>query len=173
MKQSKDYKLLYTSYHLLENEIYTSIYETIDELISRENMYIFSLTPSFQGSIKNIDQFLISSWVSEAISQEINSTVRQFIQETVASFMEDQKKETVLDLLLSEILLEFNFKETGLKNADLITKTANLQLANGEINYLDWVQLINQSTNVRSDYVDATKSLNQSIIQLNYLKPNN
>lgn len=65
------------------------------------------------------------------------------------------------------------FKETGLKNADLITKTANLQLANGEINYLDWVQLINQSTNVRSDYVDATKSLNQSIIQLNYLKPNN
>ncbi|TKB97773.1 CusA/CzcA family heavy metal efflux RND transporter [Pedobacter cryophilus] len=65
------------------------------------------------------------------------------------------------------------FKEIGLKNADLINKTANLQLANGEINYLDWVQLINQSTNVKSDYVDAVKSLNQSIIQLNYLKANN
>lgn len=60
------------------------------------------------------------------------------------------------------------YETTALKNAALITTTANQQLANGSINYLEWVQLINQATTVRNDYVEAVKNLNQSIIDLNY-----
>jgi heavy metal efflux system protein len=60
------------------------------------------------------------------------------------------------------------FETTALKNAALITATANQQLNNGNINYLDWVQLINQATAVKSDYTEAVKNLNESIIQLNY-----
>ena len=55
---------------------------------------------------KNIDQFGLSSWVSAAISDEIESTVRSFIQETVKIFMEDQRNENILQGLLSEILME-------------------------------------------------------------------
>jgi cobalt-zinc-cadmium resistance protein CzcA len=61
------------------------------------------------------------------------------------------------------------YEATALKNAQTITNTANLQLANGGINYLEWVQLINQSTVVKNDYIDAVKNLNESIIQLHYL----
>jgi cobalt-zinc-cadmium resistance protein CzcA len=60
------------------------------------------------------------------------------------------------------------FENTALKNATLITVTANQQLANGNINYLEWVQLINQATVVKSDYVEAVKNLNEAINQLNY-----
>jgi len=60
------------------------------------------------------------------------------------------------------------YENTALKNAALITTTANQQLANGNINYLEWVQVINQATTVKSDYVEAIKNLNQSIIELNY-----
>jgi cobalt-zinc-cadmium resistance protein CzcA len=60
------------------------------------------------------------------------------------------------------------FESTALNNASIITKTANQQLANGSINYLEWVQVINQATTVKSDYVEAVKNLNESIIQLNY-----
>ncbi len=60
------------------------------------------------------------------------------------------------------------FETKALKNAALITVTANQQLANGIINYLEWVQVINQATIVKSDYLEAVKSLNESIIQLNY-----
>ena len=60
------------------------------------------------------------------------------------------------------------FETTALKNAALITTTANQQLANGNINYLQWVQVINQATIVKNDYVEAVKNLNQSIIELNY-----
>ena len=61
------------------------------------------------------------------------------------------------------------FENMALKNATTISNTANLQLANGGINYLEWVQLINQSTVIKNDYIDAVKNLNESIIQLNYL----
>ncbi len=60
------------------------------------------------------------------------------------------------------------FENTALVNAQLITTTANTQISNGNINYLEWVQLINQATAVKSDYVEAIKNLNESIIQLNY-----
>lgn len=61
------------------------------------------------------------------------------------------------------------YEEHALKNADLITKTANQQFANGDINYLEWTILINNTISIQSDYVDALKNLNQSIIQLTYL----
>jgi cobalt-zinc-cadmium resistance protein CzcA len=61
------------------------------------------------------------------------------------------------------------YETTALKNAQTISNTANLQLANGGINYLEWVQLINQSTVVKNDYIESVKSLNESAIQLHYL----
>lgn len=61
------------------------------------------------------------------------------------------------------------FETTGLKNAQLILETANKQFMNGEINYLDWVMLTNQAINIQSNYLDAIKNLNESIIQINYL----
>ncbi|MCQ6959262.1 CusA/CzcA family heavy metal efflux RND transporter [Mucilaginibacter aquariorum] len=64
------------------------------------------------------------------------------------------------------------FESKPLKNAELIAKTANQQIAAGNINYLEWVQLINQSTTIKNDYLDAVRSLNEAIIQLNYLTNN-
>ncbi len=61
------------------------------------------------------------------------------------------------------------FEQTALKNADLVSSTANQQLAAGSVNYLEWVLLINQSTQVKSDYLDAVKNLNQAIIEMNYI----
>lgn len=61
------------------------------------------------------------------------------------------------------------FENKSLKNADLITQTANQQLNSGNINYLEWVQLVNQATAVKSDYIEAVKNLNETLVQLNYL----
>ncbi len=60
------------------------------------------------------------------------------------------------------------FETNVLKNAALITETANLQLGNGIINYLEWVQLISQATTVKNEYLEAERNLNEAIIQLNY-----
>jgi len=61
------------------------------------------------------------------------------------------------------------FEDNALQNASTITKTANDQFANGDINYLEWTMLINNANSIQSNYADAVKDLNQSIIQLNFL----
>jgi cobalt-zinc-cadmium resistance protein CzcA len=61
------------------------------------------------------------------------------------------------------------FEKTALNNSTLINTTAQQQLVNGNINYLEWVTLINQATAIRNDYIDAIKNLNDSAIQIKYL----
>lgn len=61
---------------------------------------------------------------------------------------------------------------TSLKNADLILKTANLQFINGEINYLDYVLLVNQALAVRNQNLESLRDLNTTIINLNSLQEN-
>lgn len=60
------------------------------------------------------------------------------------------------------------FESKPLKNAALITTTANQQIAGGNINYLEWVQLVNQAVTIKNDYLEAVRNLNEAIIQLNY-----
>ncbi len=61
------------------------------------------------------------------------------------------------------------YENTALNNAKLIFETANKQFINGEINYLDWVMLTNQAISIQSNYLDALKNLNETVIQINYL----
>jgi len=62
-----------------------------------------------------------------------------------------------------------NFEEKGLANALLISKVANENFTNGEINYLDWVMLYNQAITIQNNYLEALKLLNESIISINYM----
>jgi len=76
-----------------------------------------------------------------------------------------------------QMLAEWDFYETeikyyensGLQNAAVITRTANYQFNNGEINYLDYVNLLNQALNVQSNYIDLLQKQNQIGISIQYL----
>jgi cobalt-zinc-cadmium resistance protein CzcA len=68
-------------------------------------------------------------------------------------------------------VIEF-YEQNELKNAISLTKTALQQFSAGEINYLEWVILNNQSIIAQSGYFDAIKDLNDTIILLNYLNSN-
>jgi cobalt-zinc-cadmium resistance protein CzcA len=64
------------------------------------------------------------------------------------------------------------FESTALKNSETILSNADKQFKSGEINYLEWVLLVNQSVSIQSDYIDARKALNQSVIFLNSFTTN-
>ncbi len=61
------------------------------------------------------------------------------------------------------------YEKEALKNVDIILTTANRKFINGDINYLEWVMLINQNTEIQSNYIEAVRQLNNSIIHLNNL----
>ena len=63
--------------------------------------------------------------------------------------------------------------EAGLlNNTETIFKIANEQYLNGEINYLEWVMVVNQAVSVKSNYVDAVQQLNELSIHLETLTAN-
>ncbi|MDR2205715.1 MAG: TolC family protein [Flavobacteriaceae bacterium] len=64
------------------------------------------------------------------------------------------------------------YKTKGLKNAETILNTANRLFYEGEINYLEWSILMNQSLEIENKYIDNQKLLNEKIIEINYLKGN-
>ena len=65
------------------------------------------------------------------------------------------------------------FEANSNKNSKIITDVANKQFINGDINYLDFVLLVNQSIAIQNSYIEAVKSLNDSVIAINYLNSKN
>ncbi|OAQ41817.1 acriflavine resistance protein B [Pedobacter psychrophilus] len=61
------------------------------------------------------------------------------------------------------------YEKVALKNADIIAKTANEQFSNGEINYLNWVILINNALVIKDQYLVSVNHLNENIINLQSL----
>lgn len=64
------------------------------------------------------------------------------------------------------------YENSANKNAETILNTANLQFQNGDIDYLQWVLLTNNAISIQSQYIEAVKNLNQSIIKLNFFTSN-
>lgn len=102
------------------------------------------------------------------------------IQESIAE-NEIERERLSLENRLKNVQFAFEknkerlayFEKTALPNATIITETANKQFIGGEINYLDWVMLVNQSISINNQYIDTVNMLNESIIELNYLTSKN
>ncbi len=82
--------------------------------------------------------------------------------------METKYQQTLQQMLRNQQLVDY-YEKTALKNANTILLSASQQFKNGDINYLEWVLLANQATSIQSEYTDAVKNLNQSIIEINSL----
>lgn len=61
------------------------------------------------------------------------------------------------------------YETTTLPYAKTMSNTANVQFFNGEISYLEWTILINNSISIQSNYLDIINLWNQNSIQLDYL----
>ncbi|MEO6189370.1 MAG: TolC family protein, partial [Saprospiraceae bacterium] len=61
------------------------------------------------------------------------------------------------------------YQSTGLLMADKIFSSAQTAYTQGEINYVEYVQSIQQATFIKTEYLQALNNYNQSIIYLNYL----
>jgi cobalt-zinc-cadmium resistance protein CzcA len=63
------------------------------------------------------------------------------------------------------------YESQALQNADLIITTADAQFQAGDINYLQWVILVDQAITIKSEHIQALASYNTAVIEL--LKLNN
>lgn len=61
------------------------------------------------------------------------------------------------------------YEQKGLENSEQIISTANRQLYQGEINFLEWTILVNQALDIQNLYIERVKSLNDRTIEMNAL----
>lgn len=64
------------------------------------------------------------------------------------------------------------YETTGLKNAETIISTADQQFQEGEIDYLQWVILVNQAIGIKGEYINMLNACNQASIELSKLYNN-
>lgn len=64
------------------------------------------------------------------------------------------------------------FEKSALKQATILSENANLQFANGAINYIEWIMLMNQSIGIQSEYINAVNEWNNTIIEMNSFRDN-
>ena len=62
------------------------------------------------------------------------------------------------------------FENIANQDAKLIIKSARDQFNGGNINFLEWVVLVNGAIRIQSDYIDAVMEMNQLIIELQSFK---
>ena len=110
--------------------------------------------PLFNSAIPNKQKaFEINTQIAENSLINEKLKLQNQYQELLHEYKKD--KETVL-----------YYENQALKNVDLITNAANKKFINGDINYLEWVMLINQNTAIQSNYIEAVRKENQTIIIL-------
>lgn len=61
------------------------------------------------------------------------------------------------------------YQQIGKRQADVLIKTANLNYKNGQIGYIEWGTLINQSIQINMQQLEAIKMLNITAAELHYL----
>ena len=82
--------------------------------------------------------------------------------------LQNQYQELLQEYQKNKTTIDY-YETKALRNVDLVTITANKKFIGGDINYLEWVMLINQNTEIQSNYIETVRNLNNSIIELNAL----
>lgn len=113
--------------------------------------------PLFNSNIKNRQKAL-----------EINSQIAENNLTNEKLKLQSQYQELIQESKKHQETIAY-FENQALKNVDLVTKAANDKFINGDINYLEWVMLINQSTEIQSNYIEAVRKFNETILKLGNL----
>lgn len=61
------------------------------------------------------------------------------------------------------------YETDGLANAQTIIDAANSQFTNGDIDYLQWVLVVNQAITIKNEYLDTVNNYNKAVIALQTL----
>jgi cobalt-zinc-cadmium resistance protein CzcA len=65
------------------------------------------------------------------------------------------------------------YQQFILPNAKLLAETATKKMDAGEIGYLEWVMLINQSIQSQNEYLGYVQQLNEAVVEIEKISSNN
>lgn len=172
----------YPTIKLFEQEVTISKAEVslekskkMPELIGGVYWQTFKANTNFQDSYNGVYgqfgvalPFFNSSFNNKKKALEINTQIAENNLNNEKLKLQTQYQELLQEYKKHQTTIDY-YETKALKNVDLVTNTANKKFIGGDINYLEWVMLINQNTEIQSNYLEAIKRINNNIIILKSL----
>ena len=84
-----------------------------------------------------------------------------------AIFMLNYKK--AIQEVTTNLQMVNYFENKAIKNADETMQATTIQYNSGNIDYLEWVMLIHQNTEIENNYIEAVRKMNDAVINLTHL----
>ena len=142
------------------------------ELIGGVYWQTFKTNTAFQDSFNGVfGQFGValplfnSSIGNRKKALEINTQIAENDLNNEKLKLKTHYQELLQEYKKNQLTIEY-YETKALKNVDLVTNAANKKFINGDINYLEWVMLINQNTEIQINYIETVRKGNQTIINL-------
>jgi cobalt-zinc-cadmium resistance protein CzcA len=130
------------------------------------NSYFGGTINTFQVGLK-LPLFLKSKRnkiKASIIDQDIVALQKQNIK----FFLQTKRKTLLLELEKQKATLDY-YKNEGLELSNAIFKAANLGYKQGEIDFFQYIQSLENSYKIKSSYLKNLHKYNQTVIELNYL----
>jgi cobalt-zinc-cadmium resistance protein CzcA len=79
------------------------------------------------------------------------------------------KYKKAVQIYLTNLQMVNYYETNALKTSDETMQTASMQYLSGNIDNIEWIILTNQAITIKTEYLNAIKKLNESIIEIFYL----
>ncbi|MCW5516462.1 CusA/CzcA family heavy metal efflux RND transporter [Muriicola sp. Z0-33] len=134
----------------------------------------------FQGSAPNLSGNLSGYQVGLKIPLIFSGQSSRMKASTIAKEMaveQSAEYEKLLRNRLQELLAQHTankkaldyYEQEGTKLSNEIVKTANISFRNGEIDFFQYIQSIENAYDIKIEYLENLNRFNQTVISLNYL----
>ncbi len=136
------------------------------------NDQLYNATPQFHSILVGLSIPIFSSGQRARVeASQMAENIAEHEVKTTEHALEKRFQELLLRYQINtEIVTQYESQE--LKNAEIITETAKQQFTNGEINYLEFVILVQQAISIKNNYIDAVAKLNESTNEIQYITLN-
>lgn len=104
--------------------------------------------------------------LAKAAQAKIAITENQYQRKEIE--LKNRLTQQIINYMNQQRIIE-NYEQKQLPKSETILKTAQKQMEVGEIDYLNWVILVNQAVKTKADYIDQLEKLNQIGAELNFL----
>lgn len=104
--------------------------------------------------------------LAKAAQAKITITENQYQRKEIE--LKNRLVQQISNYMNQQRIIE-NYEQKQLPKSETILKTAQKQMEVGEIDYLNWVILVNQAVKTKADYIDQLERLNQIGAELNFL----
>ena len=101
-------------------------------------------------------------------ASKIEQEILQVKKENFTAQLQVKQQQMIVELAKQKELVDYYQKE-GLELSKAILKTANSSFKNGEIDFFQYLQSMQQVVEIKLNYIQSLNQYNQSVININYL----